>query len=200
MQNEKHRLFGTKYVLPALLIVALAFAAVPATSIMLGAFDAKGPAVPTNEADSDDDEMNSDDDHENITSVSGTVTSFLYDDCDDDDNQSDEDDCYANDNLSRVCAFVIDNSTIVEFGPWWYWMTQTVNITDVVHVGDVVNVTGEFEYEKNGTYVLEAWHIKNITTGEELTIKEDGRPPWAGGPKAQGIDPWPPYADDDDDE
>jgi hypothetical protein len=28
-------------------------------------------------------------------------------------------------------------------------------------------------------------------TDDELTMKEEGRPPWAGGPKALGIDPWP---------
>jgi hypothetical protein len=45
--------------------------------------------------------------------------------------------------------------------------------------------------------VLEAWKIVNDTTGDVITIKEEGRPPWAGGPKALGFDPWPPSDEDE---
>jgi len=71
-------------------------------------------------------------------------------------------------------------------------MAENFSMTDFISIGDEVNVTGEFEQEKDGTTVLMAWHIVNLTTDEELTIKEEGRPPWAGGPKGLGIDPWPP--------
>ena len=46
---------------------------------------------------------------------------------------------------------------------------KSPNITDVVNAGDVAK----------------------DTTGYELTIKEEGRPPWAGGPKALLLVPWP---------
>jgi len=91
----------------------------------------------------------------------------------------------------KVSAFVIDNDTLVELGPWWYWVWKEVNITDFVHIGDWVNVTGEMQENDDGMDVIEAWHIDNTTTGKDLTIKEEGRPPWAGGPKALDIDPWP---------
>jgi len=61
-----------------------------------------------------------------------------------------------------------------------------------------VNVTGEWENDtEDGMNVLGAWKIVNDTTGDVLTIKEEGRPPWAGGPKALGFDPWPPSDEDE---
>jgi hypothetical protein len=66
---------------------------------------------------------------------------------------------------------------------------------------DLVSVRGEVtellykpyddpeDDEDDGTLVLCAWHIDNLTADEELTIKEEGRPPWAGGPTALSIDP-----------
>jgi len=45
--------------------------------------------------------------------------------------------------------------------------------------------------------VLEAWHIDNLVAGKEFTIKGEGRPPWAGGPKGLVIYPWPPSDKDD---
>jgi hypothetical protein len=60
----------------------------------------------------------------------------------------------------------------------------------------MVNVTGEWCDEDDMT-VLSAWYIGNETTDEDITIKEEGRPPWAGGPKALGIVPWPPDFEDE---
>jgi len=107
---------------------------------------------------------------------------------DDDENEDDEE---GNDNM-RPEYFVIGNDTYVEFGPWWYWSVGTPNVTSVVHIGDEVNVTGEIEHDGDIT-IISAWIIENLTTGEKLTIKGEGAPSWAGGPKAFGIDPWPPY-------
>lgn len=188
-------MFGTKLAMPALVVAAMVFAGAPV-------------ALAINSSMS-----NGDENHENLVSVQGKVTAFLYDDDHDNDaddindqNDVDEDDLNEHAEIKSVknktfsgpklCAFVIDNETIIEFGPWWYWMTQKVNITDVVHIGDIVNVTGELERE-DGKTVLEAWKIVNLTTGKELTIREEGRPPWAGGPKALGIDPWPPFEEDE---
>lgn len=177
----------------------MVFAAAPITLAIKSAANAHNDA-PNGDHDGEQNDT---------VSVTGTVTKFLYndDESNDSDNHeaNDTDDHEANDsdhnetehgNMTRVCAFVIDNSTIVEFGPWWYWMYNGTNITDVVHIGDVVNVTGELE-DEDDTSVLEAWHIANLTTGTELTIKEEGRPPWAGGPKGLGINPWPPSDEDD---
>jgi len=171
-------LFGSKLAVPALVIAVLVFVAAPVTLAVKNSPNAQA------------DEL---DDDNGVVNVTGTVTDFLYDDHEADDTD-DEDADHGND--TRVCAFVIDNSTVVEFGPWWYWMYNGTNITDFVHVGDTVNVTGEYE-DDSETSVLCAWHIDNLTSGEELTIKEEGRPPWAGGPKGLGIDPWPPSDEDD---
>jgi len=171
---------ATKYALPAILIAALVLAAAPVTLAL------KHSSTTVTDGQDEHDDTNE------TTSVVGKVTAFLYGH--DDDSQTDQD--HEDNEVSRACAFVIDNSTVVEFGPWWYWMNQTVNVTSVVHVGDMVNVTGELEREDNTT-VLEAWHIDNLTTGKELTIKEEGRPPWAGGPKGLAIYPWPPSDEDD---
>ena len=146
-----------------------------------------------NETDDHDDETHDHDDNET---------------CDDDDNETQEhDDLESESALSHsedeqghqeakvITAFIIDNKTIVTCGPWWYWAAQSPNITDVVHIGDIVNVTGEME-EEDGMEVLCAWKIVNDTTGEELTIKEEGRPPWAGGPNALVLVPWPSEEDE----
>ncbi len=165
-------MFIPKLTLPAIAIAALVLTATPL-------------AIALNDGQ---DEVNPD-----LVTVEGIVTAFLYDDHDD-----------ADDEVVRTMsahpdiptAFLIDDQTAVKFGPWWYWMVQDTDVTDVVAVGDMVKVTGEPEVE-DGLEVLCAWHIENLTTGEELTIKEEGRPPWAGGPKALGIDPWPPSDEDD---
>lgn len=156
------------------LVSVLAVSAVLAL-VIPATYSAKAPKP--NHADEDDTCHNY-----GLVSVTGEVSEFLYDglkSCDNDTGKG------------RVSAFVIDNETVVVFGPWWYWMAQNFSMTDFISVGDEVNVTGEFE-EEDGTSVLMAWHIENLTTDEELTIKEEGRPPWAGGPKGLGIDPWPP--------
>lgn len=120
-----------------------------------------------------------------ILSVEGTVTEFVCCDPSCECDLCDE----------RAGAFMLetrDGEIIrVEFGPWWYWETQDITVRDVVAVGDSVNVTGELVEEEDMT-VLKAWTIKNLDTGEEITIKVEGRPPWAGGPIELGIEPWPP--------
>jgi len=204
--------------MPAYVLAALIVAAAPITLAIESALD-------SNNSDSDglvsivgkvtayltDDEEfeNEIEDHDNET--------HDHDDnetCDHDDNETHEhDDLNETEGLEHVnalshseykqgyqkvkviTAFIIDNKTVVTCGPWWYWAAQSPNITDVVHVGDTVNVTGEFERE-DGMDVLSAWKIVNITTGEELTIKEEGRPPWAGGPKALVLVPWPSEEDE----
>lgn len=176
--------------MPAYVLAALVIVAAPATLAVKTVMD----------SDSDD--------HDSLVSVVGTVTAYItcHDEFDDGTDDSETEELSAS-TLSRsgnvtlqdlekvITAFVIDNETIVRCGPWWYWATQSPNITDVVHIGDTVNVTGEIEYEDNMT-VLCAWKIVNITTGEELTIKEDGRPPWAGGPNALVLVPWPSEEDE----
>jgi len=179
-------LFGSK---ATILVLAVAALVLVATPIAIAAKDSNN--VNTKDSHPDD---------ENRVTIRGNVTAFLYDD--DWENETDDDDDLDEMNEksktheARVCAFVLDNKTIVTFGPWWYWLVQDVNVTDVVRVGDFVNVTGELE-EEDGVTVLSAWYIGNETTGNELTIREEGRPPWAGGPKALGIDPWPPSKLDD---
>jgi len=176
-------LFGSKYAMSALVVAALVFGATP---IALAIDDA------------------TDDNNQELVTVEGTVTAYLYDDEDEDDDQDDadddandepEDEAEDEDEIARPSAFVIDDETVVEFGPWWYWLTQETSVVDVVQVGDIVEVTGEWEELEDGTTVLCAWKIVDKTDADnpvEITIKEEGRPPWAGGPKALGIDPWPP--------
>lgn len=115
-----------------------------------------------------------------LATVRGEVTAFLSDDWMEQDDEP-----------KHVSAFVIDNETVVEFGPWWYWMHIGVSMTEFIEVGDEVEVIGEWEDCEDDAKILCAWHIENLSTDQELTIKEEGRPPWAGGPKALGIDPWP---------
>jgi len=181
-------MMGSKIGLSALLVAVILLAAAPI------AFAVKDQVKG---ADSPDDDMDSE-----FVTVNGTVTEFIYDDweneTDDMDGDNETDDREGDWDKPRLCAFVLDNDTMVTFGPWWYWMFVNVNITDVVHIGDEVNVTGEMYEDDEGNKTLEAWHIDNLTTGQELTIKEEGRPPWAGGPKALGISPWPPSDEEDD--
>lgn len=169
-------MFGSRAAMPAFVLVAFVFAAIPIAVAI------------------DDDTIDAYD----LVTVRGEVTAFLYDEDEYEDyaeppedvvaeTMDDEDDA----SCERLRAFVIDNETIVTFGPWWYWMYLEFNWTDFLHIGDTVNVTGCLETE-DGVDVLSAWYVGNESTGEELTIKEEGRPPWAGGPKALGIDPWPP--------
>lgn len=121
-----------------------------------------------------------DDPDEELVTVSGEITELYYKECKD-----------SEDGAKMVTAFVIDDDVVVKFGPWWYWMYVGFDMAEFLEVGDRVEVTGEWEEREDGSTVLCAWHIDNLTTDEELTIKEEGRPPWAGGPKALGIDPWP---------
>ncbi len=195
-------MLSSKIVLPLIFIAALALVAAPV------AYAVNDSLKATQKDDDYDDEE--------LVNVEGEVTAYLYDDWeeyaddeddveeddiddfrddlddDDDENETDDEDDEDNE-TKRVKAFVIDDEIIVTFGPWWYWEWLGFNWTDFVEVGDNVNVTGDWEVydEDNNTMVLGAWHISNLTTDEELTIKEEGRPPWAGGPKALGIDPWP---------
>ena len=188
-------MFGSKFAMPALVLAALVFAAVPMAVAL----------------DDDEDDMDTE-----LVTVSGEVTAFVYDDeeededdaddMDDDEDEADDEDEDEVESASimasdyapgeRVRGFVIDNETVVTIGPWWYWMYLGVNITDFLAVGDMVNVTGEWCDEDDMT-VLSAWYIGNETTDEDITIKEEGRPPWAGGPKALGIVPWPPDFEDE---
>jgi len=168
-------LLSSKIVLPLVVIAALVLVAAPVAFAVSDNLNAK-----QNDDDYDDET------HDELVSVEGEVTAYLYDDWEEDD----EDDMDDDDNeTKRVNAFVIDDNITVTFGPWWYWEWLGFNWTDFIEIGDNVNVTGEWE-DDNST-ILCAWHISNLTTDEELTIKEEGRPPWAGGPKALGIDPWP---------
>lgn len=157
-------------------------------------------ATPIAIASKNSSNLNTKDSHpdDDLVTVKGNVTAFLYDDIDDDEDDDDLDEIHEKNKTheARICAFVLDNETIVTFGPWWYWTVQKVNVTDVVHLNDTVNVTGELENEDEMN-VLSAWSIDNLTTGDKLTIREEGRPPWAGGPKALGIDPWPLSEEDD---
>lgn len=177
-------MLSSKIVLPLVVIAALALVAAPVAYAVNDNMKAK-------QTDDDDDET-----HDELVSVEGEVTAYLYDDWeeyeDDEDDTDDEDENETDDDdndTKRLKAFVIDDEIIVTFGPWWYWEWLGFNWTDFVEIGDNVNVTGEWEDDNNT--VLCAWHISNLTTDDELTIKEEGRPPWAGGPKALGIDPWP---------
>jgi len=117
-----------------------------------------------------------------------------------DDLNDAEDDSDEDDEKNRPAAFVVDDEIIVEFGPWWYWMAQEVSVIDVIEVGDQVNVTGEMYETDDGMWVMCAWVIVDVTDPDnpiEITIREEGRPPWAGGPLALGIDPWPPSDEDE---
>jgi hypothetical protein len=198
-------LFSFKLAIVAFIVALFAFAA---TSYALSANGAVGSIGSLDEDDDYDDENDQDDDDEDeeddeddeddedededceLAYVNGTVTAWIFDD--DEDEDDDEDDVDDDSEAMRPSYFVIDDEIYVEFGPWWYWSVGTPNVTSVVHEGDEVNVTGEIVQDGNLTIIC-AWTIENLTTGEKLTIKGEGAPSWAGGPKAFGIDPWPPY-------
>lgn len=160
-------MFGSKIAMLAVAVTVIGLAAVP-VSIAL-----------------DDDTKTYD-----LSSVEGTVKAFVC--CDED--------CDCDDCDERAGAFMLetdDGEMIrVEFGPWWYWETQEITVRDIIEVGDEVNVTGELVEEDDVT-VMEAWVIKNLDTGEDITIKVEGCPPWAGGPIKLGIEPWPPSEEED---
>ncbi|OGS56956.1 MAG: hypothetical protein A3K60_00690 [Euryarchaeota archaeon RBG_19FT_COMBO_56_21] len=187
-------MFSLKFALGALVIAVFALAAAPfalSVNTNLGIIGALDNDIDDDEYDHDDNDEDDDDDEDDdydedtdLVSIVGNVTAWVYDD----ENEDDEE---GNDNM-RPEYFVIGNDTYVEFGPWWYWSVGTPNVTSVVHIGDEVNVTGEIEHDGDIT-IISAWIIENLTTGEKLTIKGEGAPSWAGGPKAFGIDPWPPY-------
>lgn len=130
-----------------------------------------------------------DDDRQDLQSIEGTVEAFVC--CDEDCDCEDD---------GRAGAFMLDTGddemVRVEFGPWWYWETQDITVRDIVSVGDRVRVTGELA-EEDDMAVLDAWHIENLDTDDEITIKVEGRPPWAGGPIKLGIEPWPPSEEED---
>lgn len=122
----------------------------------------------------DADDRDDDEPCKDLVTVSGEITKLIY-----------------SGRNKNVTGFVIDDEVNVSMGPWWYWLGIKIDLAELFEVGDEVRVTGEWEMEKDGSSTLCAWHVENLTTDEELTIKEEGRPPWAGGPKALGIDPWP---------
>lgn len=160
-------MFGSKIAMLAVAVTVVGLAAVPVSMAL------------------DDDATTYD-----LSSVEGTVKAFVC--CDED--------CDCDDCDERAGAFMLetdDGEMIrVEFGPWWYWETQEITVRDIVGVGDEVNVTGEL-VEEDDVAVMEAWVIKNLDTGEEITIKVEGCPPWAGGPIKLGIEPWPPSEEED---
>ncbi|MCJ7561792.1 MAG: hypothetical protein MUO84_02135 [Thermoplasmata archaeon] len=166
-------MFGSKYTVPVIALAVFALIAVPVTIAV----------------------TNSDGACE-LVSVEGIVTEFV---CCDNYNETDVDDCC---DLceEREGAFILETDdseeVLVKFGPWWYWSTQEVTVKDVVSVGDRVNVTGVLKIVDDIT-VLEAWKIVNLDTGEDITIKVEGRVPWAGGPDELGIEPWPPSEEKD---
>ncbi|MDQ1371337.1 MAG: hypothetical protein QG582_251 [Candidatus Thermoplasmatota archaeon] len=160
-------MFGSKIAMLAVAVTVIGLAAVPVSMAL------------------DDDAKTYD-----LSSVEGTVKAFVC--CDED--------CDCDDCDERAGAFMLetdDGEMIrVEFGPWWYWETQEITVRDIIEVGDEVNVTGELVDEDDVT-VMEAWVIKNLDTGEDITIKVEGCPPWAGGPIKLGIEPWPPSEEED---
>lgn len=160
-------MFGSKIAMLAVAVTVIGLAAVPVSMAL------------------DDDVKTYD-----LSSVEGTVKAFVC--CDED--------CDCDDCDERAGAFMLetdDGEMIrVEFGPWWYWETQEITVRDIIEVGDEVNVTGELVEEDDVT-VMEAWVIKNLDTGEDITIKVEGCPPWAGGPIKLGIEPWPPSEEED---
>lgn len=174
--------FGPRFAVPAIVIAALAIAAVPV-------------AIALDEYVFDDDEA--------IVTVEGTVTEYVC--CKEYlDDETDGCDCDACDDRAGAFILVADDGTeyLVEFGPWWYWDAQETTVRDVVTDEAIthdhlINVTGELREDEEGVLVLEAWIIRNEETGEEITIKVEGCPPWAGGPKDLGVEPWPPSDEDD---
>jgi hypothetical protein len=168
--------FGHRFAVSAIVIAALALAAVP-VAIALDEYVF--------------------DNGDKIVTVEGTVTEFVCCKVFLED-ETDYCDCEECDDRAGAFILVTEDGTeyYVEFGPWWYWDTQEKTVRDVVTDEAVaeehlINVTGEL-HEKDGVLVLEAWTITNEITGEEIAIKVEGCPPWAGGPKELGVEPWPP--------
>ncbi len=187
-QGGGHTLFSSKFALVALFAAVFTLAAAPlalgvnAGLAAVGALDNDSDEVEYDHDEEDDEDC--DDDCE-LDSVVGEVTAWICDGeevVDDDEEKS----------ILRAEYFVIDDDIYVEFGPWWYWSVGTPNVTSIIDVGDEVKVTGII-VDDGDTTIICAWTIENLTTGQKLTIKEEGAPSWAGGPKAFGIDPWPPY-------
>jgi hypothetical protein len=177
--------FGPRFAVSAIIIAALALAAVPVAIALDGYVFDEGDKVVT---------------------VEGTVTEYvcckLYFD-----DEADYCDCDECDDRAGAFILVADDGTeyFVEFGPWWYWDTVEddgeLTVRDVVTdkaiaEEDLIVVTGEL-HEKDGVLVLEAWTITNGVTEKYVTIKVEGCPPWAGGPKELGVDPWPPSDEDE---
>lgn len=163
--------------MPAIFVAALVFAAVPIAVAVTDSADDNG-----------------------LVTISGTVKSW---DCCKDYDENETDECNETREYERAGAFMMetDNGSeiMVEIGPWWYWLWVDQNggttVKEIIDVGDEVNVTGELEEEDDMT-VLEAWSVENVDTGDKVTIKEEACPPWAGGPKELGINPWPPSKDE----
>ncbi|MGB2825417.1 MAG: hypothetical protein WBC49_02125 [Thermoplasmata archaeon] len=179
--KESKAVFGRRLAVSAIVVAALALAAVPvAIALDVYVFD----------------------DGVNVVTVEGTVTEFVcckvyFDD------EMDYCDCDECDDRAGAFILVTDDGDeyLVEFGPWWYWDTQETTVRDIVTDKAIANdlliaVTGEF-HEKDGVLVLEAWTITNEKTGDDITIKVEGCPPWTGGPEELGVEPWPPSDEDD---
>jgi hypothetical protein len=165
-------LMGSRFTVPLLVLAVVAVASVPA-AMAIGSVLSSGDCE--------------------VVSIEGTVEAFVCcstypEDCD----------CELSDEREGAFVMVTDDmeEVLVTFGPWWYWDLQDVTVKDVVKVGDAVNVTGVLTIEDD-LMVLHAWHIENLDTGEEITIKVEGRPPWAGGPEELGVVPWPPSQGDE---
>ncbi|MGD9963443.1 MAG: hypothetical protein AB7S97_06055 [Thermoplasmata archaeon] len=160
-------MFGSKIAMLAVVATVVGLAAIP-VSIAL-----------------DDDTTTYD-----LSSAEGTVREFVC--CDED--------CDCEDCDERAGAFMLETDDgemiMVQFGPWWYWETQEITVRDIIEVGDEVNVTGEL-VEEEDLVIMEALAIENLDTGDDITIKVEGCPPWAGGPIKLGIEPWPPSEEED---
>lgn len=173
-------MFGHRLALPVVVIAALALAAAPVALAL--------------------DELVFDGD-EKIVTIEGTVSGFV---CCKAFLENDTDGCDCEECDDRAGAFILVDrygaEHYVEFGPWWYWETQETTVRDVVtdeavEQGHSISVKGE-QHDKDGVLVLEAWTITNETTGEDITIKVEGCPPWAGGPEEYGVEPSPPSDED----
>jgi len=205
-------MFGSKFGLSALVVVALAFSAIPIAVAVDSMTSNDGGLVTISGTVKafvccDDYEFDNETDDATIASVHADDDDDETDDADDDANDIDDDDNETCDNCTndRAGAFILEKldgeEVLVEFGPWWYWDWVADNngttVRDVIAVGDRANVTGELTTDDNDSAVLEAWKIQNADNGQEITIKEEACPPWAGGPKALGINPWPPSHEDE---
>ncbi len=82
----------------------------------------------------------------------------------------------------------------IDGGPAWYKALG-------LKAGDVYTVTGEVDRGKDGTATAEIdIHTATAPDGTVTTVREgSGRPPWAGGPHANGQTPGQGVPDDDTD-